>query len=408
MANKSGGVPSKHSSPWSHYIDAAFGFRDHWYPAFFGDELEEADVSNAHGEEIANIRTEVILGERILFRRVNGTVYAVEDRCRHRGVTLAARPECYTADTITCWYHGFTYQMNDGKLTTVVTDPECPHIGKIGLHSYPTAERAGIVWVYVGDGTPHPLENDVQPELFENGITVAPFGWSKVVNSNWRIAAENAFDPGHAYIHRNSELVIENKVPTVLSNTNIKHNNGMEIVDVGDGPIGVKIHRASGTPVWEADAAEGVRIEARFRPGDPGVMEGMVPDISIWLPAGVAVDPFPAPGVLQFEWFVPVDEHRHRYMMTWAKRGLEGHAEKESFFTELRETWLQDVPEKFNHDDVFAREAMAEFYDEGDGWERERLYGPDAVITSWRRLVSQRGGTVQDSSRAWARRDLRS
>jgi carbazole 1,9a-dioxygenase terminal dioxygenase component len=224
-----------------------------------------------------------------------------------------------------------------------------------------------------------------------------------VVNSNWRIAAENAFDPGHVYIHRNSPLVIENRVPTVLSNTNIKHNNGMSIVDSEDGPVGVKIRRASGTQIWETDAAEGVHIEARFRPGEPDVMEDMVPDVAIWLPAGVAVDPFPAPGILQFEWFIPVDKGRHRYMMTWGQRGLRDDAEKQAFYDELRNSWLHDVPDKFNHDDVFAREAMAEFYDEGPGWDKERLYGPDAVITGWRKLVSDRGGVVQDASRAWAR-----
>jgi carbazole 1,9a-dioxygenase len=396
-------VQPRRSSPWPHYLEAELGFRNHWYPAFFGAELAEADVSDTHGDQVSNIRTEVILGERILFRRANGQVYAVEDRCRHRGVTLAARPECYTVDTITCWYHGFTYRLVDGQLVTVITDPDCPHIGKLGLHSYPTAERAGIVWVYIGDGEPHPLKRDIQPELLDDDLTVAPFGSNKIVNSNWRIAAENAFDPGHAYIHRNSELVIKHKVPTVLSNTNIKHNNGMEIVDSDDGPVGVKIRRASGTQVWEADAAEGVHIGARFRPGEPGVMEGMVPDVAIWLPAGVTVDPFPAPGIIQFEWFVPVDGRRHRYMTTWAKRGLRTEGEEEEFFAELRGSWLHDVPDTFNHDDVFAREAMSEFYDQGDGWDRERLYGPDAVITGWRKLVSQRGGTVQKPHHAWAK-----
>ncbi|MGI5219420.1 Rieske 2Fe-2S domain-containing protein [Nocardia sp. CA-290969] len=389
-------------SSWPRYIEAELGFRDHWYPAFFGAELTEADISDHHGDEVSNIRTEVLLGERILFRRVNGKVYAVEDRCRHRGVTLAARPECYTADTITCWYHGFTYNIEDGKLATVITDPQCPHIGRIGLHSYPTEELAGIVWVYIGDDDPPPLAADIQPELLEADLTVAPFGWSKVVNSNWRIAAENAFDPGHAYIHRNSELVIENRVPTVLSNTNIKRGNGMEVVDPEEGPIGVRIERAGGTQVWEAVAAEGVSIGARFRPGDPGAMEGMVPDVSIWLPAGVTVDPFPAPGIMQFEWFIPVDRGRHRYMMTWAKRGLTTEAQRQEFFAELEGSWLNDVPEKFNHDDVFAREAMAEFYDRGEGWANERLYGPDAVITAWRRLVSHRGGKIQTPAHAWA------
>lgn len=393
---------TKKLQAWPRYIEAELGFRNHWYPAFFGAELAEADLSDAHGHTVSNVRTEILLGERILFRRVHGEVVAVEDRCRHRGVALAARPECYTAETITCWYHGFTYRLSDGQLTTVVTDPDSALIGKIGLRSYPVVERAGIVWVFIGDGEPHPLELDVQPCLLDENMTVAPNGWAKVIGSNWRIAVENSFDPGHVYIHRNAPLVIDHRVPTVLGNTELRLNNGMELVERDGHPIGVELHRGNGTPIWETEAAEGVMIEARYRPGQPGVLEGMVPDVSVWLPGGVVVDPFPAPGMLQFEWFVPVDRYHHRYLITWGKRDCDS-AQRQHLIDDIETTWRRQVSEEFNHDDVFAREAMAEFYDRGDGWTQEKLYGPDAVITGWRRLTSRRGRGIQTAGHAWAR-----
>src|SRR5882757_36852 len=126
--------------PWQEYVDATLGFRNHWYPAFFSSELGEADVSDEHGDEVKSFKVATLLGERILFRRIDGEIHAVQDWCLHRGVPFSTRPECYTKDTITCWYHGFTYDVPSGDLKTILTDPESPLIGKMKLRSYPVVE----------------------------------------------------------------------------------------------------------------------------------------------------------------------------------------------------------------------------------------------------------------------------
>ena len=90
--------------PWQVYVDATLGFRNHWYPAFFSHELREADVSDAAGEPVGNVKAMTLLGEAVICRRIAGKVYAVQDWCLHRGVPFSSRPECYTRETITCWY----------------------------------------------------------------------------------------------------------------------------------------------------------------------------------------------------------------------------------------------------------------------------------------------------------------
>ena len=388
--------------PWDRYLEAEVGFRNHWYPAFFGSELAEADVSDAQGSPVSNIRTEILLGERILFRRVGGQIFAIADRCRHRGVSLAARPECYTKDTITCWYHGFTYAMDTGQLNAVLTDPKSSLIGRVGVHSYPVEERAGLVWVFIGDIKAPPLELDVQPGLLDDDLAVYPRGWSKVLECNWRTAAENGFDPAHAYIHRNSAWVTDYKVPMVLGDAGISRESGMLIVDKPGAPMGVVLKRGGGTGIWEARVDEGVSVTARFHPGEPDVLEGMNPEVSIWMPCGLWVDPMPAPGIVHVEWYVPIDKNHHRYMMTWAKR-VRNEEERTAFFKETAEKWADYVPAEFNKDDIFARNAMREFYDEGNGWHEERLFGPDVVIANWRRLVSRQARGIQPVEKAWAR-----
>ena len=118
--------PVKHQrvkEGWRPYLEAKLGFRNHWYPALFGYELS--------GDAPQAVK---LLGEPIILRRVDGRVYALADRCAHRRVRFSAKIECYTKDTITCWYHGFTYHFADGKLVQVLTEPGCALVAKWGLN----------------------------------------------------------------------------------------------------------------------------------------------------------------------------------------------------------------------------------------------------------------------------------
>src|SRR5262249_49117636 len=115
------------------YLEAELGFRNHWYPALFAYELKGEDPKPV-----------TMLGEKILIRRVDARLYAIEDRCAHRRVQLSAKLECYTKDTVTCWYHGFTYSFRDGNLVQVVTDPQCPLIGKLSVRTQSARSKASF------------------------------------------------------------------------------------------------------------------------------------------------------------------------------------------------------------------------------------------------------------------------
>ena len=95
------------------YIAAKYGFRNHWYPAILSEEIEEEQVVPAQ-----------ICGEKIIFKRIDGKVFCIKDQCVHKGVPLSRKVECYTKNTITCWYHGFTYRFEDGVLNGIVGVPE--------------------------------------------------------------------------------------------------------------------------------------------------------------------------------------------------------------------------------------------------------------------------------------------
>jgi hypothetical protein len=50
----------------------------------------------------------------------------------------------------------------------------------------------------------------------------------------------------------------------------------------------------------------------------------------------------------------------------------------------------------FNSNDLFAREAMQDFYADMDGWNREELCKLDAVVVGWRRLAARFNRGIQE------------
>ncbi|HLQ35067.1 MAG TPA: aromatic ring-hydroxylating dioxygenase subunit alpha [Chloroflexota bacterium] len=175
------------------YEAAELGFRPYWYPALLSRHL---------GTKPQAIK---MLGENLVFIRAGGRAHALHDQCAHRGMPLS-HGTCLTEGTITCAYHGWTYDVSDGRCVAALTDgPESPVPGKkgTGVQSYPVAERNGIIFVYMGSGTPPPLEDDVPDEVLRPDWTIQTV--VSVWRGNWRAAVENGYDAGHAsYVHRNS------------------------------------------------------------------------------------------------------------------------------------------------------------------------------------------------------------
>ena len=155
--NRKRGKPKK---SLQRYYDAVHGISNHWWPALFSYELKEDDVKGI-----------TIAGERIGLRRANDKVFGFRDQCAHRGVRLSAKPTCLTKETVSCWYHGFTYNLEDGKLCDIVASENDPLIGRTGIRTFPVEELCGIIFVFVGDedfDTP-PLLHDI-PFHLEEGL----------------------------------------------------------------------------------------------------------------------------------------------------------------------------------------------------------------------------------------------
>jgi nitrite reductase/ring-hydroxylating ferredoxin subunit len=363
-------------SQYQPYKDAAWGFINHWYPALFSEELGEDKVEGIQ-----------ICGIPIVLRRVDGKVYALKDQCLHRGVRLSAKPTCFNKSSITCWYHGFTFDLEDGKLSTIVANPNDPLVGTTGITSYPVEELAGMIFVFVREDDypledvpplshdlpirfpesserfPHPLWPDA-PSLEDKGAVA--LGMHRTGQSNWRIACENGFDNAHILIHMDNTIV--HAMDWVLPLGILPdHEEPITLIEDVDGPKGMMqwLFTDRWKPVLENEAL-GLKIDG---------LKGRFYRTSVVLPGCLMVENWPEEHVVQY-WEVMV-------------RVCETEADREKFKARFERVYMPLCLRGFNDCDLYAREAMEEFYADGAGWDDEQLVATDVSPITWRKVASR-------------------
>ena len=274
----------------------------------------------------------------------------------------------------------------------IVTDPESPLIGTLALKSYPIDERKNVVFVFIGDETPHALALDLQPGFLDEDLAIYPNGEHEIVKSNWRLARR---ERGRCLAHLHSPQfrrcinAARKQLPLA---SYFMTREGM-VIDKEGAPKGVLKGAGRRTSVWETEI-EGVKVESQYRPGGEPSMRERDRHLAVAAlrPQG---RPFPDQRhASSSNGTCRSDEHSHHYIVTWGRR-VKNEAQIEKFVREMDAVWKDMVVDKFNNEDVIAREAMERFYAEEDGWNREYLYRPDVVITEWRKLASKHNRGIQ-------------
>lgn len=356
-------------SAWPVYDAAAIGLRNYWYPVMWSNQLAEGKPTAIK-----------LGGEDIVLVRDRGTVFGLHDRCQHRGVRLSLGVQEWKG-TITCPYHAWTYDLATGELVAVITDgPDSPMCGKAEVQTYPAAEMMGLVWVYLGD-QPAPPPADALPEELR-GARFVMGGRIDERRGNWRLAAENGYDEGHAkYLHRTSVWRWFKAMPT-WNKTHIEPR-GRWIYRVQD-----QVHWEANFPglgpwsnlrPWKISPKKGEKPTlgntGGAKPPDPEIARQNFPGfVSITLPGVLRVA---YPNFIHYEFYVPIDEERHRYVgvMVRFKTGWEALWWKIKYLTVVR---------PFFHGNFSNLDAwMVEETDSPP----ERLYRPDISLIAWRRLV---------------------
>jgi len=358
---------------WRDYFAAKLGFRNHWYPIRMSRDIPEGQVVEV-----------TLCGEDIILKRIDGKVHAMKNRCIHRGVKFTEKVECYTKNTITCWYHGFTYKWDTGQLCDVIAVPNSTAIGKRKIKVYPVQEAKGVVFVFYGDDgvTPPPLSEDVPPMFLDEDMHI--MGHAYPVKSNWRVGAENGFDGLHVYIHRESPLIPNTQRSLPLGHITV--DASFEIVEKPGEAKGVIDVFAKHQSHYEGIVEGQVVVSGTKRhTGSDGEKTKRTTGASLWMPCGLRVDGFPYSDLMQFEFYIPVTEDTHLYLITLGKR-CKTDEERQAFEHEFWNRWKPVSLEGFNNQDIMAREASQKFYGRDIGWLEEGLIEEDLLIVQWREL----------------------
>jgi phthalate 4,5-dioxygenase oxygenase subunit len=162
--------------------------RQYWVPAAQSSELQPGG---------APLRL-MLLGEKLIaFRDTNGRVGVMDHRCPHRCASLfLGRNE---EGGLRCIYHGWKFDVDGNCIDMPSVPPEQDFKEKVKARAYRAAERAGLIWVYMGerkDPPPLPaIEATMLPEEELDLIFIQR-------NCNWLQSLEGDIDTSHVgFLH---------------------------------------------------------------------------------------------------------------------------------------------------------------------------------------------------------------
>jgi phenylpropionate dioxygenase-like ring-hydroxylating dioxygenase large terminal subunit len=171
----------------------ATGLREYWYPGIQAKKVGRGKV----------VQVRMLDRELVFFQGRDGKVAALWSVCPHRGGNLGDG-DVHFDGTVTCPYHAWTFD-GAGECVAVLTEgPDSLIPGKVRARHYPTRTLKGVVFVWMGESEPAPIEEDVPEEFFEPDSESMVFVFAQEWPVNWAVALENSLDSHVPYVHRNS------------------------------------------------------------------------------------------------------------------------------------------------------------------------------------------------------------
>jgi len=135
----------------------------------------------------------------VMFRKLDGTVAALEDACWHRLVPLSMGT--LNGDTLTCGYHGLVYNAQGRCVHMPSQETLNP---SACVRAYPVVEKHRFVWVWPGD--PAKADPALVPDLHWNDDPAwAGDGKLIQVKCDYRLVVDNLMDLTHeTFVHGSS------------------------------------------------------------------------------------------------------------------------------------------------------------------------------------------------------------
>lgn len=160
--------------------------RNCWYLAAWADEVVAGSLLG---------RT-IIEEPIVFFRKTDGRVAALFDRCPHRFAPLSRG--ALEGDTVLCGYHGLAFGLDGG----CVHNPHGPIPPKAKVRAYPVEERHEGLWIWMGDPAQADAEQIPDLGFVDRAPITAKSKGAILAHANYQLLTDNILDLTHAdYLH---------------------------------------------------------------------------------------------------------------------------------------------------------------------------------------------------------------
>jgi phthalate 4,5-dioxygenase oxygenase subunit len=166
--------------------EAAMGrlMRQHWLPACMIEEVADPDGTP--------VRARLLGEDLVVFRDTKGRVGVMDERCPHRGASLAfgRNEDC----GLRCLYHGWKFGV-DGEIKEMASEPPDSRMRNLKHRAYPTQEAGGFVWVWMGpQDAVGAFETPAWAPTPETRISIVKMR----ADCNWAQVLEGSIDSAHS------------------------------------------------------------------------------------------------------------------------------------------------------------------------------------------------------------------
>ena len=161
--------------------------RRYWQPVAVAAELNDKPIKRVR-----------ILGEDlVLYRGQDGGYGLVEERCPHRGASLAYGK--IEGDNIRCVYHGWLFSPLGKCLEQPAEPDDSSFKDRVKHPGYRVEKLAGLLYAYLG---PEPAPLLPRYDVLARNDGVRKIKVHPVLDCNWLQPMENSVDPTHTtYLH---------------------------------------------------------------------------------------------------------------------------------------------------------------------------------------------------------------
>jgi len=115
--------------------------RNAWYVAAWSDDLADGGVLG---------RT-ILKEPVVLYRKADGNVAALQDRCPHRFAPLSMG-KVLNGDRLQCPYHGLEFDPSGACVLNPHGTKNIPPRARV--RSYPVTEKHKAIWIWMGEKAP--------------------------------------------------------------------------------------------------------------------------------------------------------------------------------------------------------------------------------------------------------------